>query len=508
MVKRGARIALMVVVPVAVVAGGAYGVHRSLRKPSRQPELVTVQRGRLVLKVSETGTVEPLTKVEVKSKVSGRIKGMAVEEGDWVEQGQVIAVLEVPELESQAQQVRAQVRAAQQRVQQAQESRAITVAHTRGELERARAALREAEARLAELRAGARPQEIAQAQAEVDQAWARAQEARRTLEREQELLDRGFVSLQEVDSARTEYETARSAHESAGQRLALLREGPRPEQVRVAQMQVEQARAVLALARAEEQRERMQLAAIEEAKAGQEQLLRALEEMETKLADAVVTAPRSGQVIQANIRAGELITSGVATFTSGMTICTIADMSKMLVRVYVNEVDMGKVWVGMPAEIALDSLPRKLFHGRVTRVAPAAFGSGAAAPAPPGQSQVVRFAVEVELTDATPQVRPGMTANVDLISADHQDALYVIADAVRRAGSGRAYVQRASSDRPHRVYVTTGLETEAFTEITSGLAPGDRVVVFKPQGMPPRKIVEVGAGGGMGGHARRRASRR
>ena len=496
--KRRLRIALLVMVPVALLAAGGYGVRLKMRKPPKKPQTAMVERGRLVVKVSETGAVEPATKVEVKSKVSGRIKSMYVEEGDSVKQGQVIAVLEVPELESQAAQMRAQLQAADRRVEQARESYDVLVVRNKRELERAQAAVREAQARLEELKAGSRSQEIAQAQADADQARARTEETKQLLDRKQELLARGFVAQQEVDSARTQYDATRAAQESAQQRLALVKAGPREEQIRAGQMQVEQAQAALELARAEQQRERVQLAMIEEAKATREQIAKALEEVDTHLADAVVTAPRSGQVIQANIRAGELITSGVATFTSGMTICTIGDMSRMIVRVYVNEVDITKIRLGMPVEITLDSIKGRTFHGRVTRVAPAAFGSGTAAPAPPGQAQVVRFSVEIEITDATPQVRPGMTASVDMISAERKQALHVPNDAVRHK-DGKAYVERMASNKPHRVYVSTGLSTDAFTEIRSGLKEGDAVLLFKPEGMPSRKKIEIETGPHGGG---------
>jgi len=491
---------MFVVIPLALVVGAGYGIRLKLRKPPKKPATATVERGRLLVKVSETGAVEPATKVEVKSKVSGRIKNMFVEEGDSVTQGQVMAVLEVPELESQADQIRAQLRASARRVDQAQENYDVTVVRDQREVERAQAAVREAQARLTDLKAGARPQEIAQAQADVDQAQAREQEAKQLLDRKQELLAKGFIAAQDVDSARTQYNTAHAALQSTQQRLGLVKEGSRVEQIRAGEMQLEQAEAALALAQAERKRQRVQQAMIEESKASQEQIAKALDEVETKLADAVVTAPRSGQVIQANIRAGELITSGVATFTSGMTICTIGDMSKMLVRVYVNEVDITKIRLGMPVEIALDSLKGKTFHGRVTRVAPAAFGSATATPAPPGQAQVVRFSVEVTFIDATPQVRPGMTASVDMISAERTNALYLPNDAVRREGD-RSYVERMASTKSRRVYVTTGLSNDALTEIVAGLEEGDRVLLLKPEGMPSRKKTEIDTGPG-GRHGR------
>jgi HlyD family secretion protein len=507
-VKRAFRIGLFVIVPLGLIAAGGYGVKHRLRKPPPKPATATVARGRLLIKVSETGAVEPLTKVEVKSKVSGRIKDMRVEEGDTVTQGQVIAVLEVPDLEAQQAQMQAQLRAADRRVEEAQQTYAVQVERNKRELERSHAALREAQARLADIKAGSRVQEIAQAQSDVDQAQAHLTEAEQLLKRKQDLGARGFIAAQEIDSARTQRDAAQAVYEGARQRLALLKEGPRADLVQAAQWQLEQAQAAVELAQAERKRERVQLAAIGEAKAGRDQIAKALEEIDTKLADSVVTAPRSGQVIQANIRAGELITSGVATFTSGMTICTIGDMSKMLVRVYVNEVDITKIRLGMPVEIDLDSLRGRTFHGRVTRVAPAAFGSGTAAPQPPGQAQVVRFSVEVQFTDATPQVRPGMTASVNMISAERRNALYLPNDAIRRRG-GKTYVLRMASNVPREVVVTTGLANDADTEITSGLREGDRVLLGKPPGMPSRKKIEIAAGpndrhggGGRGGRPR------
>ncbi|UCH34445.1 MAG: efflux RND transporter periplasmic adaptor subunit [Armatimonadota bacterium] len=503
--KRGLRIALFVIIPLALLAGGGLYLRHRLRKPPPKPETATVERGRLVVKVSETGAVEPLTKVEVKSKVSGRIKNMYVEEGDTVTEGQIIAVLEVPELESQAEQIRASLKASDRRVEQASESYEVQVLRNKRELERAHAAVSEADARLKELTAGARPQEIAQAQADVDQARARVDETKLILDRKRELLAKGFIAAQEVDSARTQYDTAQAAHESAQQRLALVKEGPRVEQIRAAEMQLEQTRTAVALAEAERQRERVQLAQIEEAKAAREQIAKVLEELETKLGDAIVTAPRSGQVIQANIRAGELITSGVATFTSGMTICTIGDMSKMIVRVYVNEVDISELRLGMPVEITLDSLKGEEFHGTVTRIAPAAYGSATAQPAPPGQAQVVRFSVEIEITDATPAVRPGMTAAVDMISADRKNTLYVPNEAIRRQGK-RRFVRRMASDKSAKVFVTTGLSNDAFTEVLSGLRKGDEVLLFKADDIPSRKTIDIEPGphGGGGGGGRRR----
>src|SRR5207253_8052293 len=88
-------------------------------RPVPGPRLFTVHRGDLAVKVAETGTVEPLTKVEVKSKVGGKVLRLLAAEGDRVHAGQVLAVLDPIEQQSQVGQIRAQVVAAQARLQQA-----------------------------------------------------------------------------------------------------------------------------------------------------------------------------------------------------------------------------------------------------------------------------------------------------------------------------------------------------------------------------------------------------
>lgn len=495
----------LIILGVAVLAlgGGGFTAMKRFRGKPDRVRTVKASVGPLAVKVSETGTVEPFKKVEVKSKVAGRIKRLTVDEGDWVSEGQVVAELDVPEIERQAEQARAQVEAAAAAVTQQQAAYAVARRQTAAELAEARAALAEAQARLEQVRRGPREQEIAQARAAVEEAKARREEARRTLERKRALLQSGFVAQQEVDAAETQHDVAVQALERAQEQLNLLLAGSRPEEIKAAEQAVARAQAAVEAARARQGELAVRKAEIARTKAQEEQIRKSLEEIETKLRDAIVVAPCSGRVIKRSIREGELITSGVTTFTSGMPIVTIGDLSKMLVKVNLNEVDIARVHIGMPAEITLDAIQGRRFHGRVTRIAPAA-SSDASGAQTTGRPGIVRFAVEVEMSDATPDVRPGMTANVDLMIARRRSAVYVPKEAVH--GSRQAWVWVVGSRGLRKRTVRTGISNETYTEIISGLRPGERVALVAERRVR-RRVVQVGhtsASEHMSGRARRR----
>jgi len=494
---------VLVAVLVLLLVCGGLGLVSNRRHKEEPPPLVTARQGRLLVKVSETGTVEPLQQVEVKSKVGGRVKRLYVDEGDWVEAGQKIAELEVPEVERQAEQMRAQLDAAKARVSEAKVAVLLADRQTAAELDQAKAAWAQARARLEQLLAGARPQEIAQARAAVAEAQARLDDARRTLDRKRELLDKGFVPQQEVDAAQTQHEVCKQALERVQEQLALIQAGARPEEIRAAEQEVARWEAAVRAALANRKQLDLRDASLRQAIAGQRQIQKALEEVETRLSDAVIFAPRSGRVIRRSIREGELITSGIATFSSGMAIVTVADLSKMLVKVNLNEVDIARVRVGTPAEITLDALRSRRFHGRVRKIAPASAGGQAFIDQPAGRTGIVRFAVEVEIADPCAEMRPGMTANVDLILAEARHAVYVPNDVVH--GSSGRWVWLMTPSGPRRQAVKTGLSNETYTQISSGLNAGDQVALHIRVPVK-RRVVEVRGSTAQYARDRQRAS--
>jgi len=164
-----------------------------------------------------------------------------------------------------------------------------------------------------------------------------------------------------------------------------------------------------------------------------------------------------------------MITSGTRAYMGGgTTLMTIADLSKMVVKVEVNEVDITKVEVGQEVRIGFDAIRGKVYHGRVKKIAPAGVLEG----------NVVVYPVEVEITDLDGRIRPGMTADLDIIVGEARDVVCVPKEAVRRR-RGRTGVLVLVDGRPVPRPVVTGLEDEVKVEIKSGLREGDEVVVFE-----------------------------
>src|SRR6185436_265384 len=147
-----------------------------------------------------------------------------------------------------------------------------------------------------------------------------------------------------------------------------------------------------------------------------------------------VVAPMDGIVLTKNIEIGESITSGVSSFNAGTVLFSIADVSKMIVKAGVNEVDIGKVRVGMPVKVTLDAYPKVLFNGKIDRIAPAVRID----------EKVRVFDVEIRLDSQGRELRSGMTANIEVIGEKKEKVLSVPVESVfKRDDQEIVYVKKA-----------------------------------------------------------------
>jgi len=207
------------------------------------------EEGVLVL----SGNVE-VTDINLGFKTSGRIVELLVEEGQKVNRGERLALLDKAELESLAEQNKAY--------------------------------LNETMAMLEELKAGSRPQELEQAKASVANAEAELIKAKNDLERYNALYKDELIAAQQMDNAKKAYDVALSQHKKAIETLSLVKEGPRKEDIKAAASRVEQAKA-------------------------------ALKATEEKLKDTVLYAPVSGVVLKKNVELGETVSAGLPVYTIG-----------------------------------------------------------------------------------------------------------------------------------------------------------------------------------------------
>ncbi len=202
-----------------------------------------------------------------------------------------------------------------------------------------------------------------------------------------------------------------------------------------------------------------------------------------------IVAPMNGVVLTKNIEIGESITSGVSSFNAGTVVFTVADVSKMIVKAGVNEVDIGKIRVGMPVKVTLDAYPKVKFQGRIDRIAPAVRVD----------DKVRVFDVEIRLDAQGRELRSGMTANIEVSGQRKDKVLTVPVESVfQRDDSEIVFVRKpfdpkakpakkeAKNDKDawkkyfERRTVTTGLADNSRVEILSGVKAGEEVALEDP----------------------------
>ena len=291
----------------------------------------------------------------VGAKISGRIREITVREGDHVEAGQVIAVLDDAQIRAREQQSEAAVRQAQARVRMSQHQITVLREQLRqGEMgveqsrTDAQGRVHEAEARLAAAEA-----QLAQAEASYAQAkWERDAYTK--------LVERGLIAEQEgrqklyteeaqaavVSANRRQVEAARGALTTAQANLA--NPAIRSSQVAAVQGQILQAEADIAAAQADAERAQ---AMLDEARANR--------------ADLRVIAPFTGTVATRTAEPGEVITAGTP-------IATLVNLGQVYLRAFVPGGDIGRVRVGQPARVYLDSAPGTPIDAEVIRIDPEA----------------------------------------------------------------------------------------------------------------------------------------
>src|SRR5439155_15477964 len=209
------------------------------------------------------------------------------------------------------------------------------------------------------------------------------------------------------------------------------------------------------------------------------------------------TSPVDGVVVARDVDVGQTV---AATFQTPTLFLVAEDLAKMQVSASVSESDIGAVKEGLDVSFSVDAYPATTFDGRVAKVRNA----------PVTVQNVVTYDVIVRVDNADLRLKPGMTANVTVMTATRPDALRVSTSALRfrppadQGATGRAEAaDRAEAQgarvwtldgdgRPHPVAVQTGIADDRFTEIVAGLAEGERVVVAlrreepaAPSGKPP-----------------------
>ena len=348
--------------------------------------------------LSASGYVVAHHKIAVGAKVMGRVAWIGVEKGDSVSEGQVLVRLEDTEFRAQVNQAKANLAAAQ--------------------------------ARLDRLRTGSRPEEKLKDKAAVLQAEANLKNAEAEYQRSEQLFRAGVSSKAELDRAIANRDTAAAMVEAAKQSSAMTDIGPRAEEIRAADAEVQQMKA-------------------------------ALDYANTQLTATEIRAPVSGTVLERIVERGEMVSPSAFGGSGARTsVVDLADLTDLQVELDISQTDFARLKSGQRAEIIPEAYPNLRFTGFIEEIAPEANRA----------KSTVQVKVKVE--NPNEQLRPEMNARVNFLSDK--------VAAVQGQTIARVLVPKAAvvkQDNSSVVFVVKGNRVEQRT-IRTGDESGDAYVVL------------------------------
>lgn len=481
---------------------------------------VPVTRGNLTAMVSGSGSVTAEQSLNLPFQTGGTVTEVLVTEGDTVKAGQPLAKLDDRQLQLQVASARSGLESAQARLMQAQKGNARLE-----DLAASEALLASAQANYDKISKGATASDLASAQAAVRSGQAAYDAAVKSAGTSNTQLESAIATLQKTEAnvrqaqanydkvagspdigrrpealslqtATIDYQQAKANYDSLSQttgtdaqskiasaaaqlaqaKASLSKLTPTAEDLTVAKANLDQAKANYAklTAKATETDLQIQQAAVTQAE-------QSLKQAQLNLENATLKAPFAGIIAQVNVVPGSSANTATAAFK-------LINRNPLHVDLRLSENDVAQVQLNQPVKLIIQSLGGWATDGKVSYIAPAADSING----------VVTYAVRVSFPDNDPKVRVGMTADMDIVSAERANALLVPNTALLPKGTGQV-VQVPATDAqgrpttPREVEVKTGLSDGTLTEILSGLSEGQQVIALPSSGAPRK------AGGGLPG---------
>lgn len=456
------RVVIGAAIIALIAAGGVFYRSRTASAPATEPfRTARVTRGNISVSVTATGAVQPYSQVEVRSRATGTVVEVHVQEGDRVKQGQ--ALLDIDDRDARAgyETAQASLAAAQARLEQSRATLVSTRAQNRTRIAQTEAALATARARLQQLTAGTRPEQLDQAREVVRQAEVNLALARQNLERARTLFNDGMIPKTQLEQAQTQFDVAQTQVASAQARLRELQSGSTQEEVAVARAQVREAEAAVAQARAALLQERVLAADVDAVAAQVRNAASQAQQARDRLRETQVTAPIAGIVSKLSVQVGQTVIGGVSS--GGTLVMMLADTRIIQASVMVDETDIAKVKTGMAVRVTADALRNRTFTGKVRRIAP--------------QSQVIQnvtqYEVIVAIDNPEQALRLGMGVDAEFVVTGRENVLLVPAEAVRGHDAKVLIIVEGETLTP--VVVETGATDGRQVEITKGAEAGQTV---------------------------------
>jgi len=195
-----------------------------------------------------------------------------------------------------------------------------------------------------------------------------------------------------------------------------------------------------------------------------------LTQLEEQLSYTDIVSPIDGIVLSRDVEMGDAVSSILVLGSSATLVMTLGDTSEVYVKGKVDESDIGKVYLGQPARIKVESFKDKTFTGKVTKISPMGVE----------KDNVTTFEVRVSIQNPGGELKAEMTANAEIILEEHKNVLQIPEGAILYDKDKKASVEipdPKGKEGKDKVAVNIGISNGAKTEVLSGLKEGDQVVL-------------------------------
>jgi len=324
-----------------------------------------VYLGQRRVQIKETyysGTIEARS-AELSFQVSGRVVEILADEGQGIQKDMILARLDQSEYQARYEQAKANLESAVKNAQRAETLLALYEETLPAEIARAEATVKVLVSQLLELEAGSRQQEIERARLAYLTAKDIMEEAGKDKTRFEKLFEKNLVSEKQWDEVKLKYETALKEFERAKESLKLLEEGVRKETIDTAKARVAEGRAALQQAKANLKKIDAAEKEVAAAEAGVRAAQSALKLAQTYLEYTQLRTPFAGVITSRNVELGEVV-------LAGREVLSLADLTKVELKIFVDETEIGKVKPGQKVEVRTDTFPDKYYNGNVSFISP------------------------------------------------------------------------------------------------------------------------------------------
>ena len=439
--------------------------------------LVPVKKADLNVEVKGSGRLEAAQSTRITMPLWWKAITWLVPEGATVKKDEIIVKLERKDLEDDVRTASADYAVALAKLEEARQQLAATQCDLDAKIKSYEADLAIAELELKRLKGLPRPDDIKQREADLRRAKAEFEVAKEEYQRMFRYRGQGYTTETELRKMMSTMKEAESAFIRADSQLRVMKMGATPDDIREAELKLEQARIALKQTTEGLPDTRKQLeAAVEKQAAQTERTKTTLDTKQKDLDKTELRAPTDGMVVYRAVE-GQKVAKGSKAWR-GCAIMDLPDLSKIIVKTKVREDYIHLVKVGQKVIVHVDALPVEEFYGKVSEVGKVAkdksegdivgFGDGKR------DSGIRIFDVTVTLDKTDKRFAPNLIARLQILVDDLPGVLVIPKDAVKDKG-GKKTVMLAKGPLMKEQPVVLGLEAEDLVQVKSGLKEGESV---------------------------------